>query len=91
VASGAINPKAQEVEELPIIREEATEMTIGRLLMVRVPNAEWEYPKEHFEGFVKEAMKKLQLPYDDFDIKPEGVGAGGSRHRGWKKWPQQRR
>jgi hypothetical protein len=56
--------------------------TIDRLLMVRVPNAEWEYAKEHFGGFVKEAMKKLQLPYDDFDIEPEGVSAGGSRHRG---------
>jgi hypothetical protein len=55
---------------------------IDRTLVIRVPTADWEHASENFGRSIEEAMKKLQQPYDRFAIEPEGVGPGGSRHRG---------
>lgn len=51
---------------------------LNHKIIVLVPNSEWEYMRERFGADIKDAMKRLHLPYNEFALKPASAGAGGS-------------
>jgi hypothetical protein len=77
---GTINRQSFETWILPT----RLGYVVDRKIVVGVPTLEWEHMREHFAADIQNALKKLGLPYDGFELQPEG-GNREVRHTASKK------
>jgi hypothetical protein len=78
----AVNPQSFDTWILPT----RLGYVLERRIVVWVPTADWEYMREQFAGDIQDALKRLGVPYDEFELQPEG-GNREARHKESKKPP----
>jgi hypothetical protein len=80
--NATINPQSFDTWILPT----RLGYVLDHRIIVRVPTADWEHMREHFAADIRKALKKLGLPYDEFELQPES-GNREARHTESKKAP----
>ncbi len=69
-----MNPQSFETWILPT----RLGYVLNHKIVVRVPSTEWEYMREQFGAEIEDALKRLNLPYNEFALEPASVGGGSS-------------